>query len=203
MWQGSLNFGLVNIPIEMYRASREHQFKFVLLHDTDFSPIRYARICKEEEKEVPWSHVVKGYESDKGEFIIMSDEDFAKASQTRSESIDITQFVNADEIDAIYFEKPYYLEPKKGATKAYVLFVTALKQSNKVGIATYVIHNRAHLGAIRVYDDMLMLNQLRYQDEIINADELKVPKAKMVAKEVEMALQLVDSMSAEFQTREI
>lgn len=198
MWKGSLCFGLVNIPIEMYRASRERDFKFVLLHDADHSLIRYARICKEEEKEVPWNHVVKGYESEKGQFIVMSDEDFERANQARSESIDIQQFTNADEIDSIFFEKPYYLEPQRGATKAYALFVAALKKSNKVGIATYVIHNRAHLGLVRVYHDLLVLNQLRYNDEIVQTKELKIPKSKTIAKEVDMALKLVESMSGVF-----
>lgn len=198
MWKGSLSFGLVNIPIEMYLASREREFKFALLHDVDFSPIHYARICKEEEKEVAWSHVVKGYETEKGKYIVMSDEDFAKANLARSDSIDIKQFADAEEIDSIYFEKPYYLEPQRGASKAYTLFRTALKKSNKVGIGTYVIHNRAHLGVIKAHDDVLVLNQLRFDSEIIKASELKIPKAKIGTKEIDMALELVNSMSSHF-----
>lgn len=198
MWKGALSFGLVSIPVEMYLASREREFKFVLMHDSDFSPIRYARICKEEEKEVPWNHVVKGYESEKGKFIVMSDDDFQRAAQERSETIDIKQFADEGEVDSIYFEKPYYLEPQRGASKAYALLVATLKKSKKVGIATYVIHNRAHLGLIKVHDDMLVLNQMRYDTEIVKASELKIPKSAVSPKEMSMALQLIETMTAAF-----
>ncbi len=202
MWKGALSFGLVSIPVEMYRASRERELKFVLMHDSDHSLIRYARICKEEEKEVPWNHVVKAYESEKGKFIIMADDDFSKASQERSETIDIKQFADENEIDSIYFEKPYYLEPQRGASKAYALLVATLKKSNKVGIATYVIHNRAHLGLIKVYEDMLVLNQMRYETEIVKVSELKIPKNAASAKEMNMALELIKTMTAAFKPRQ-
>lgn len=199
MWKGSLSFGLVSIPVEMYVASRDREFKFVLLHDADHSQIRYARICKDEEKEVPWNHVVKGYESEKGEFIVMADEDFQKASKERTEFIEINEFANENEIDSIFFEKPYYLEPQRGATKAYALLVATLKKSGKVGIATYVIHNRAHVGVVKVYGNMLVLNQLRFASEIVAAKELKLPKvAQVSAKELTMAMQLIDSMTTKF-----
>src|SRR5688572_13388944 len=131
MWRGSLSFGLVNIPIEMYLATREREFKFVLLHDADYSQIRYVRICKEEEKEVSWDHIVRGYESEKRQVVVMSDADHKKVALERTESIDIKQFVDENEIDSIYFEKPYYLQPQKGAGKAYALLVAALKKSKK------------------------------------------------------------------------
>lgn len=198
MWKGALSFGLVSIPIEMYLASKEREFKFVLLHDKDFSPIRYARICKEEEKEVPWNHVVKGFETEKGNFTIMASEDFKKAGQERSETIDIQLFAHEDEVDTIYFEKPYYLEPQRGASKAYALLVAALKKSKKVGIATYVLHDRAHLGLIKTQGDILILNQMRYSSEIVKANSLKIPKGSLSAKEVSMALELVESMTDAF-----
>lgn len=199
MWKGMISFGLVNIPAEMYVAAREREFKFVLLHDDDHSPIRYARMCKEENKEVPWSHVVRGYESEKGKFVIMSEEDFKQASRERTDSIDIKQFVFEEEVDSIYFEKPYYLEPQKGAAKAYALLVSALKKSKKAGIATYVIHNREHLGLIKAHGDMLVLNQLRYKSEIVATNDLNIPKSsRQSAEEMAMALKLVEHMTSAF-----
>lgn len=198
MWKGSLSFGLVNIPVEMRQASRGHEFKFILLHDADYSPIRYARICREGNHEVPWEHIVKGYESEKGKFIVMSDDDFEKASTKRTDSIDIKQFVDEDEIDPIYFEKPYYLEPQKGASKAYALLVAALKKSKKVGIGIYVLHQRQHLGLIKAQGNLLVLIQLRYENEIIDASNLKIPKSAALATEVLMAVKLIENMSAAF-----
>jgi DNA end-binding protein Ku len=198
MWKGSLSFGLVNIPVEMYVASRERELKFVLLHDADHSPIRYARICKEEGKEVPWSHVVRGYESEKGKFVVMSDEDFKKATQARTSSIEIEQFVNLEEVDSLYFEKPYYLEPQRGASKPYALLVEALKKSQKAAVAKYVIHNREHLCLIKASGSLLILNQLRFDNEILESKELKIPKGKVAQKELDMALELIRQMTKKF-----
>jgi DNA end-binding protein Ku len=198
LWKGSLSFGLVNIPVEMYGASRERELKFVLLHDADHSQIRYARICKEEGKEVPWSHVVRGYESEKGKFVVMAEEDFKKATLERTSSIEIEQFVNLEEVDSLYFEKPYYLEPQRGASKAYALLVEALKKSQKAALAKYVVHNREHLGLIKAHDSLLILNQLRFNSEILKAQDLKIPKSKVTQKELDMALELIRHMTKKF-----
>jgi DNA end-binding protein Ku len=199
MWKGSLSFGLVNIPVEMYVAGREREFKFVLLHEVDYSPIRYARICKEEDKEVSWSHVVKGYETEEGNYIILTEEELKKASKERTDIIDIKQFTDEGEVDPIYFDKPYYLQPLKGAYKAYALLMSALKKSKKVGIATYVIHSREHLGVIRVHENLLVLNQLRFANELADIKEFKIPKdASVPQKEVDMAIKLIDQMNDSF-----
>ena len=133
LWKGSISFGLVNIPVKMYVASREREFKFVMLHKKDLSQIRYARICKTEDKEVPWEDIVKGYEYAPGEFVVLNDEDFKKANLTKSKTIEIIDFVKEDEIDTVYYSKPYFLEPEKNADKPYILLREALKKSKKSG----------------------------------------------------------------------
>src|SRR5947207_2100165 len=139
MWKGSISFGLVNIPIEIYRGSREREFSFVLLHDQDYSQIRYARICKEEDKEIPWNHIVKGYEIADGKFIAISEDEFKQIAQERTDTNDINQFSNNTDVDHNYLEKTYYLKPQKGAGKDYALLVAARAASQKVAIASYLL----------------------------------------------------------------
>ncbi len=121
VWKGALSFGLVNIPVRMYSAAREKELSFVLLHKKDLSQVRYARICKAEEKEVPWEEIVKGYEYEKGDFVVIKDEDFEKANLKKTKSVEIVSFAEGEEIDSLYYVKPYFLEPEKGAEKAYSL----------------------------------------------------------------------------------
>jgi DNA end-binding protein Ku len=199
IWKGSISFGLVNIPIKMLSASQDRELKFVLLHKEDQSQIRYARICKLDGKEVPWKDIVKGYEYQPGEFVVLSQEDFDKVNLQKTKTLEIIHFVGEEEVDPIYFVKPYYLEPEKGAMKTYALLLQALIKSNKVGIAKYVIHNREHLGMVKPYGDMLVLVQLRYQDELIKPKELELPKnEKPSPKELQIALQLIDQHAANF-----
>lgn len=203
IWKGSLSFGLVNIPIKMYSASVEHELKFVMLHKTDLSPISYARICKAEQKEVPWKDIVKGFEYEKGEFIVLTQEDFEKANLKKTQSIEIINFASVEEIDSIYFEKPYYLEPEKGAVKAYSLLREALRKSKKVGVARFVLHNREHIALIKPFGNLLVLNQLRYADEIKEPEEVNVPAAeKSQAEELNVAIQLIDHLTKKFKPEE-
>lgn len=199
IWKGALNFGLVNIPVQMYTARQEKELSFVLMHKKDNSPIRYARICKSEEKEVPWNEIVKAYEYENGEFVVMNDEDFEKASFKKTKTIEIISFVNEDEVDSIYFVKPYFLEPQKGAEKAYNLLRDAIKKSKKVGLAKFVLRTREYLGILKIHENVIVLNELRYENELVKVKEMNIPTtSKPNPKEMEIAVQLIDQLTEEF-----
>lgn len=202
IWKGNISFGLVNIPISMYTASHEKEISFIMLHKKDHSQIRYARVCKEEEKEIPWNEIVKAYEYEKGEYVILNDEDFEKANLKKTKTIEIVHFVDEEDIDTIYYTKPYFLEPGKNADNAYALLREALRKSKKVGIARYVLRNREHLAVLKIHDDMLILNELRYFNELVIPKELEIPPAiKPSAKEVSMAIQLIDQLTVPFKPK--
>ncbi len=198
IWRGWLSFGLINIPVNLYSGTKEKELKFHLLHEKDRSGIRYARICKKEGKEVPWEEIVKGYELENGDIIVMADEDFEQAAPEQTKRIDILDFTLLEEIDPIYFEKPYILEPQKGAGKAYALLREALKKSGKVGIAKFVLRNQEHLGAIKPYKEFIILDQLRFSHEIRDYKVLQIPKEESSKRELEMALMLIDELTASF-----
>lgn len=199
IWSGSLSFGLINIPVQLYSATQEHALEFDMLHKKDLSPIRYMRVCKEDGQEVPYKDIVKGYEYQKGEYVVVTEEDFKHADVKKTTTIDIKDFVFEDEIDMIYFEKPYYLEPGKGSDKAYALLRDALKKSEKVGVVTFVLRNREHLGIIKPYKDAIVLNQLRFESEIREMEGLKLPKeGTATKKEVDTAMKLIDQLTEKF-----
>jgi len=203
LWKGSISFGLVHIPVKMYTATHEHDLKFVMLHKKDLSQVRYARICKVEEKEIPWDQIVKGYEYSPGEYVVLSDEDLKKFNQNKSKSIEILHFIRQDEIDTIYYDKPYFLEPEKNAAKAYNLLLEALEKSKKVGIAKFIIHNREHLAVIKPYENTIILNELRYDAEMVKTKELDIPKeGKSSPQELSIALKLIDHLTAAFKPKE-
>lgn len=203
MWKGSISFGLVNIPINLYTASKDKELKFVLLHKKDHSEIRYARICKAEDKEIPWSEIVKGYEVSKGDFVVFSDEDFAKAHLIKSNTIEILSFTDESEIDSMYYTKPYFLEPGKGAGNAYSLLRDALRKSKKVGIAKYVLRNKEHLAVVKVHEEFLILNDLRFESELVRPRDLEVPATKKVtSKELDIAIQLIDKLTVSFKPQD-
>src|SRR4051812_45551132 len=147
MWSGTISFGLVNIPVQLYSAVQEEELSFHMLHKKDLSPIRFARVCREDGHEVPWEEIVKGYEVSKGNYVVMTEEDFKKVAVKRSNTIEILKFSDEKDIQPAYFERPYYLEPDKGADKAYALLSEALDKSKKVGIAKVVFRNKEHLAA--------------------------------------------------------
>lgn len=203
IWKGNISFGLVNIPISMYTASREKEISFIMLHKKDHSQIRYARMCKVEEKEIPWNEIVKAYEYEKGEYVVLSDDDFEKANLKKTKSIEIVHFVDEEDIDSIYYTKPYFLEPGKNSENAYALLREALKKSKKVGIARYVLRNREHLAVLKIHEDILILNELRYFNEVIIPKDLEIPaKAKQSAKEVDIAIQLINQLTVPFKPKE-
>jgi len=199
MWTGGISFGLIYIPVNLYTATQGVQLDLDMLSKKDLSPVKYARIDKETGKEVPWKDVVKGFQYQKGDYVVLTDEDFEKVDIHRSKSIEISCFVDKDEIDPIYFDKPYYLEPDKGAEKTYLLLIKALKKSGKVGVAEFVLRNREHLCIIKPEGNMLLLNQLRYESEIKSTDKLNLPKnVKLSDKEIKMAEQLIDGLTEQF-----
>lgn len=203
IWKGALSFGLVNIPIQMYTASHDKEISFVMLHKKDHSQIRYARICKAEGKEVPWNEIVKGYEYEKGDYVVLDDKDFEKANLKKTKTIEIVNFVDENEVDTIYYSKPYFLEPDKNASSAYSLLREALKKSKKVGLAKYILRNREHLAVIKVYENMLILNELRYQNELVKVEDLKIPAVgKSTGKEIDIAIQLIDHLTVPFEPQD-
>jgi DNA end-binding protein Ku len=170
-----------------------------MLRAKDQCRIRYVRVCQSDGKEVPWSEIVKGYEYKKGDYVIMNDEDFERAYPKKSKTLEIVDFVNRSEVDPKYFEKPYFIEPTKEAAKTYVLLRNALKKADKIGITKYVIRAKEHIGALMVEDDIIYLNQMRFQEELREPDEVHVPTEKVSPKELELALHLIEQMTAEWE----
>jgi DNA end-binding protein Ku len=200
IWKGAISFGLVNIPIALYPATRREELKFRLLRGTDLSPVNYKRVAEADGKEVPWDQIVKGYEYEKGKFVVIKEDDFARVDVEATQTVDITDFVQIEEVNPIFFHKPYYMEPEKGGDKAYVLLREALHATGKIAIAKVVIKTRQHLAAVKPQEKGLMLELMRFADELIDVDEFKVPAAKEVGKkELEMAKALVASMSGKWE----
>lgn len=199
IWSGSISFGLVNIPVKLFSGSESNSLDLDMLRKSDLCPIKYLRVCKRDNQEVPYEEIVKGYEYSDGEYIVLTDQDFESASLEKTHLIDIIDFVQEREIDTRYFEKPYYLEPDKGGSKAYALLREALKRSGKVGIASYVLRNRGTLGVLKPLDDLLILNQIRYREEVREADDLQLPTGeKLREQEVDLALSLIDQLTVQF-----
>ncbi len=203
IWSGSISFGLVNIPIKLYSGSEERSLDLTMLHKKDMSPIRYAKICRAEEKEIAYEDVVKGFEYEKGEYVVLTEQDFEKASSQSTHIIAINEFTDEQAIDIRFFEKPYYLEPEKGGDKAYALLREALKKSKKVAVATFVLRNREHLAVIKPIGKVLVLNRIRFATEIRSANGLKLPEPHLTnEKEITMALALIDQLSHDFKAED-
>jgi DNA end-binding protein Ku len=198
IWSGSISFGLVNIPVKLNSAvESESEINFDMLSKKDMAPIRYARIDTKSGKEVAWKDIVKGYEYTKGKYVIIEEEDFAKARPEKTKTIEIVQFVKEEEIDPIYYEKPYYIVPDKGAEKPYQLLMRALEESQTVGLAEFMLRNRGHVCAIKPYGGVLLINQMRYEEEIRKAPE--VPKSEKISqREVDLAIKLVEQLTEKF-----
>ncbi len=196
IWKGSISFGLVNIPIGLFPATRREDVSFRQLRKKDLSPINYKRVAEVDQKEVPWEDIVKGYEYEKGEFVVITEADFKRANVEATQTVEITDFVELDEIDPIYFDKPYYLEPQKGGKKAYALLRDTLKETGKVGIAKVVLKTRQHLAALKPKGDALVLELMHFAEEVLEPKDLDLPKDDAVGKkELDMAKALVESMT--------
>ena len=197
MWKGAIAFGLVNIPVELYSATRDHRPKFRLLHAKDESPVHYERVCQSEGKPVGWEDLVKGYEYEKGHFVVLSKDDFKTAALEKTKTVDILDFVDPNEVDERYFETPYYLLPGKGAERAYALIREAIRDSGKIGIAKIILRDAQHLAALEAIGDALVLTMMRFADELADLDEFRFPKTGDIRPaELKMAKQLVESLSA-------
>ncbi len=199
IWKGSISFGLVAIPVELHTAVRDHRPKFRMLHARDKSPVRYERVCQREGKPVAWEDLVKGFEDERGQFVVLTKEDLKAAAVQKDKAIDIMDFVSAEEIDDRYFETPYYLTPQKGAQHAYALLRDALEASGRVGVAKIIIREAQHLAALEVIDKALVLTMLRYADELVDTSQLEFPASGNVRKaELDMAKMLIDNLAAEW-----
>ncbi len=199
IWKGSISFGMVNIPIALYPATRREELKFRLLRKSDLSPVNYKRVAEKDGKDVSWDQIVKGYEYEKGKYVVLKDEDFERVDLEATQTVDIQDFVDQEEIDPMFFYKPYYLEPQKGGDKAYTLLRDALKDSNKVGIAKVVIKTRQYLAGVKPEDGTLVLELMHFADELADPEKLHVPKKTEVGKrEMNMAKSLIDSMSSKW-----
>ena len=200
IWKGSISFGLVNIPIALYPATRREDLKFRLLRESDLSPVNYKRVAEKDGKEVPWNKIVKGYEYEKGKFVVLSEKDFQRVDLEATQTVDIQDFVDIEEIDPMYFYKPYYLEPQKGGDKAYVLLRETLAKTKKVGIAKVIIKTRQYLAGLKPLKYALVLELMHFAEELADAEKLNVPKKSSAPgkRELEMANALVESMSAEW-----
>jgi DNA end-binding protein Ku len=199
IWSGSLSFGLVNIPIEVHTAVRDHRPSFRLLHAKDKSPINFERVCQKDRKTVAWEDLVKGYEYEKGRFVVLTKEDFAAAALEKTRRIDVLDFVEADAIDDRYFDKPYYLTAKKGGEVAYALLRAAMNEAGRIGIAKFILRETQHLAAVEGIGDALVLSTLRFADELVATDSLNFPSGKNLKKaELNMAKMLVENLASEW-----
>ena len=201
IWKGSITFGLVTIPISVLPAtSGTEKISFRMLRKGDLSPIRFKRVAEVDGKEVPWADIVKGYEYEKGEFVIFEDKDFDSIPLESTDSVLIQDFVDLDEIDPIFFHTPYYLEPAKGGGAAYALLRDVLEETGKVGIAKVTLRNREHLAAIKPNGSLLVMELMHFATEISPADAIKVPADNKVgSRELEMAKTLIEQMSSKWE----
>jgi DNA end-binding protein Ku len=199
IWTGTISFGLVNVPVRMYSAVKEHDLHFHFVHEKDGSRIGYEKICKLEEKPVPDDEIVKAYEFEKGEYVYMEDEDFEAVRVEGYRTIEIEDFVPYDEIDPIFFEKTYFLGPQEGGEKVYALLCKAMDEAGLAAVARYVMRDRENLGCLRIRDGVITLEKMYFADEIRPVDELKPGKVKVDARELEMATQLIDRFSGSWE----
>jgi DNA end-binding protein Ku len=199
LWKGSIAFGLVNIPIELHTAVRNHRPKFRMLHARDKSPVKFERVCIREGESVAWEDLVKGYEYQKGHFVVLTKDDFQAAALEKTRTVDIIDFVEADEIDDRFFETPYYLTPVKGGERAYALLREAIRETGRIGIAKFILRDAQHLAALEVIENALVLTMMRFADELVETKQYDFPASEGVRKgELDMAKALVISLAAEW-----
>ncbi|MDB4877775.1 MAG: repair protein [Gemmatimonadetes bacterium] len=201
VWSGSLTFGLVNIPVKLHSAVQgKERVSFRLLHKKDLSPIKYERVCQKEGEAVDWKDIVKGYEYTKGKFVVLTDEDFKAAAIESSKTIEIIDFVKSEEVDPRYFETPYYVVPAKGGEKAYALLREAIKNTGMVGIGKITMRsNSLHLAGVKAVEDALVLEIMRFGDELVEVGDFSFPTdAGVRPQELKMAEQLVENLYQTF-----
>lgn len=199
IWSGAINFGLVTIPVKLFTAVKTDELSFNMLHKKDEGRIKYERVCSVDEKPVPWDEIVKGYEYEKGQYVVLTDEDFKKVNPEATQSVDILEFVELDKINPMYFDKPYYLEPSKQGKHAYALLREALITSNRVAIARVVIRTKEYIAAVKPIGDALVLELMHWASEIVDSGTLELPSAseKLPEAELKMAKMLIDTMAVD------
>ncbi|HEY5470635.1 MAG TPA: Ku protein [Bacteroidales bacterium] len=198
IWTGSISFGLINIPVKIFTAVQESSLDLDMLDSKDHSNIKFKRVNENTGKEVAYENIVKGYKMDSG-YVILEDEDFEAADAVKTKMIEIINFVDEQEIDSLYYEQPYYLEPEEPAMKAYALLRDALQLSGKVGVTTFVLRNKEGLAILKPYKNVIVLNRIRFVQEIREPSELKLPPvSKNKTKEMDMANKLVDQLTEKF-----
>lgn len=206
IWKGHISFGLVNVPVTLYPAEQRTDLHLHMIDSRNFSRVRYERVNAETGEEVPWDQIVKGFEYDDGNYVVVSKEELEQLSPEATKAVEIEAFVDLAEIDLMYFDKPYFLEPAKGGEKGYALLRDALRESGKAGIARVVIRTRQYLAAMVPRGDALVLNLLRYPQELRSAEDLKLPAGAeelgTSKQELKMAKMLVDSMTTEWNPEE-
>lgn len=197
LWKGSISFGLVNIPVSLYPATRREELSFRLLRATDLSPVNYKRVAQADGREVPWDQIVKGYEYEKGKFVVLKDDDFKRVDIEATQTVDIMDFVQLSQVNPMFFQKPYFLVPDKGGAPAYTLLRDVLTETKKAGIAKVVIRTRQHLAAVKAQDDALVLEVMHFADELVDVEELNIPAGKSAPRrrELDMAKALVEQMT--------
>ena len=207
LWKGAISFGLVHIPVGLYSAEKRNSFDLTMLDRRSMKPVGFKRYNKETGEDVPWEEIVKGYEYEKDRYVVLSEDDFKRANVEATQTVDILSFVEQDEIEPMYYETPYYLAPDKRGHKGYALLRETLKQTGKVGIANVVIRTRQYVAALIPFHDVILMNTLRYHNELRDTDELDVPSDNLKAvgvnsREVDMARRLVEGMSAAWKPEE-
>jgi DNA end-binding protein Ku len=196
IWKGSISFGLVSIPVALQNASKTEELSFKLLRKSDLSPVNYKRVAQADGKEVAWEEIVKGYEYEKGKFVVLKEEDFKRVDLEATDTIDIVDFVDLAEINPVFFYRPYYLEPQTGGAGAYHLLRKALAETNRAGISKVIIRTRQHLAAVKANGDLLVLELMRFANEIVPPSAVKAPPDKKLGpRELTMAKTLMDQMS--------
>ena len=201
IWGGSISFGLVNIPVKLYLAAKSERIGFRMLHREDQAPVQFRRFCSAEEREIPYEEIARGFEYEKGRYLLIEDEDFDRIERVAARTVDIQQFVDRDEINPTFFETPYFLEPARGAERAYALLRDALRRANKVGIARVVLKEREYLAAVHVVGSALMMSTLRYAADLREPSGLNIPAegAELPDKQLDLALMLVEQLAAPFE----
>jgi DNA end-binding protein Ku len=198
IWTGSISFGLINIPIKVFSAVQESSLDLDMLDSKDHSNIKFKRVNESTGKEIAYENIVKGYKLDSG-YVILEAEDFEAADAIKTKTIEIISFVREEEIDSLYYEQPYYLEPEKSAIKAYALLRDALQLSGKVGVTSFVLRNKEGLAILKPYKNVIVLNRIRFSQEIRDTSELKLPPiSKTKTKEMDMANKLVEQLTEKF-----
>jgi DNA end-binding protein Ku len=195
IWSGAIGFGLVNIPVKLFSAVQQSDLDLDMLDKKDHSNIRFQRVNEKTGKEVPWENIVRAYKLD-GQYVVLGDEDFKKASPEKTKIIEIAEFVDEEKIDSMYFETPYYLEPQKAGVKAYGLLRDALKKTGKTGLSSFVLRTKESLGLIKPIGNVLILQKIRYEQEIRKPEGLEIPDAESKPAELKMAIALIDQLSS-------